>query len=409
MAFNIKPILEQVRFTRPKNLFEYMLYYPVPTAYSDEIILYKMFNPQYWNSDVLSYLQNYEWFGYIYMNSTDFPLPLTSDFRTYESSDAITDCIFNNFSKYELLPKITDLFTETLFDIRDRNFMRAFVDGIVGNVLFKNAEKYEKLFKAMTLEFNPLWNVDGTETTIRTLERDGTETLRRTGTVADAKTGTDATAKTGTTRTLTEIEDTLKNTGTDTHVKTGTEATVKTGTITDAKSGTETTAHTGTDNHTKNGEESTTTDTGKSAFNSATMTPTESVESVTQYTNVQDNETVNLTDLLTLNSSNTETHNTTDTLTHNVTDMETLNTQDAREIENDETVTHNTTDTTTHNTTDTNTLDTIDTERIEHTRQGNIGVTTTTKLLTEYVDFAKYIDFVYEIAHDIVSELCYMA
>ena len=394
--FNLKEICKQKEHIRPRTLFDYMVRY---FTASDSLVLWSIFNTNYMPSDVVYYLSEYEWFAFISTNKVNFPLPLITQHQ-FTLTDILTAHIYNNYSRYEFLPKISLLFTFDDFTTSDLHILRDIIDSTVANVLYTNAERYEKLFKANTLEFNPLWNVDGTETTTRTLERDGTETTRRTGTTADAKTGTETTA--------TDTSDVLERTGTDTNRKSGTENTAKTGTTADAKTGTETTKYTGTDKNVKTGQETKEIATDKTAFNSSTMTPTETVTETTQYDNVTDTETKDLTDTLTHNTTDTVTHNTTDNTTYNITDTETLDTQDARTIENNETTTHNTTNTVTHNTTDALTLDTIDTERIEHVRQGNIGVTSATKLLTEYVDFANYFNFIDTICHDIVSELCYM-
>lgn len=395
MSFNIKSILKRSENKRPKNIFEYILH-----LYNDSIYMIPIYQTALFNHDVYVKLSEYTWFVYIESLTTDFPMPISNNTYEHANSNIINDYIFNNYSKYDFLPKITEFFTFDDFSETDREYMRTYINGIVENLLLKNAEKYEKLFTAMTAEFNPLWNVDGTETTIRTLERDGTETTAKTGTVTDATTGTETTATTGTDETV--------RTGTETDAKSGYDSLGKTGTVATAKTGTETTKGTGTDTTVKNGQENKTIDTSKASFNSSTLQPTESVTDDTQYTNIQEQETKDLTDTLTHNTTDTTTHNTTDTQNYNSSNTLTRNTTDTRTANLQDQTTHNTTDTTTHNTTDQLTLDTIDTERIEHIRQGNIGVTTTTKLLTEYVDFAEYVDFIKTISHDIVSELCYL-
>lgn len=394
--YNLKEICKQKENIRPRTLYDYMIRY---FSNNDSLVLWAIFNTNRMSHDTAYYLMEYEWYAFITTNKVNFPLPLETA-RQFTETDILTAHIYNNYSRYEFLPKISLLFSFDNFTTNDLHILRDIIDNTVANVLYTNAERYEKLFKANTLEFNPLWNVDGTETTTRTLERDGTETTRRTGTTAGAKTGTETT--------VTDASDVLERTGTDTNRKSGTENTTKTGTTTDAKTGTETIKYTGTDRNVKTGQETKETATDKTAFNSSTMTPTDTVTETTQYDNLTDTETKDLTDTTTHNTTDTVTHNTTDATTYNITDTETLDTQDARTIENNETITHNTTDTVTHNTTDALTLDTTDTERIEHVRQGNIGVTTTTKLLTEYVDFANYFNFIDTICKDIVKELCYM-
>lgn len=400
MSFNIKAILKDKADKRPTNLFEYILYYNGVVAGVDEVIMYPILTLTYLNEDVLSMLSNYDWFTFITTLTTDFPLPLGDSYNTYAESNIINDYIFNNYANYELLPKITDYFSCDNFTISDRNFMRTIVNGIVENVLTKNAEKYKKLYDAMTAEFEPLWNVDGTEVTTRTLERDGTETNAKTGTETDAKTGTVTEDKTGT---VTDAKS-----GYDDLTKSGTETDAKTGTVTDAKTGTETLGKSGSDTTTKNGHETRDIDTTKASFNASTLQPTENVVDDLQYNNIQEQLTHSTTDTTTHDTTDTTTHNTSDTTTFNTTDRNTYNSSDTTTHNTSDTTTHNTTDTLTHNTSDVLTLDTVDTEHITVRRTGNIGVTSSTKLLTEYVDFAEYVDFVKTVSHDIVSELCYM-
>ena len=107
------------------------------------------------------------------------------------------------------------------------------------------------------------------------------------------------------------------------------------------------------------------------------------------FTNRQDQETKNLTDTTTLLNTDTTTHGKTNITTNNTTDTET----------------HNTKETTTYGGRNTQTIDTLDTERVRLERHGNIGVTTTTKLLTELMEMATnpLMDFVDIVARDILS------
>lgn len=370
MSYNLKAMLLPKANKRPKNLFEYILYYNGAVAGVDAVIMYPILNTTYLNEDVLTKLADYDWFTFITTLTTDFPLPLGDNYNEYDTSNVVNDYIFTNYAFYDLLPKIIELFTPDNFTITDRNFMRTYVDGIVGNVLVKNAEKYKKIYDAMVIEFNPLWNVDGTETTIRTLERDGTETTAHDGKDTATKEFLNKDKTTYRTDDRTDYDIDYRN----------------------DYSTTDTTTYNNVTN-TKNGEETRTVDVDKSAFNSSTKTPVETTTDNLQYENFRDvktgNETLGKTGYDTQDKSGYE----------NLAKRGDVTLEHTGKIK----------DTNDYDSSNTLTLDTIDTERTEHKRQGNIGVTTTTKLLTEYVDFAEYVDFVKTISHDIVAELCYLA
>lgn len=267
-------------------------------------------------------------------------------------------------------------------------------------VYYKNMYKYDKLWEALTVEFNPLWNVDGTEETVRTLERDGN--------IVNAKSGNDETAKTGT--------DSLAKTGTVTDAESGTTSTAHTGTITTTDTGTDTTTYNGSETDTKNGRRELSKTGGKTTVESEATTDSQTflnvkktVESYTDgvsipdgeietevYTNLADVKTFNQRqDQETKNLTNQQTNATTDATTHGKTDTTTYN--------NTDTQNYNNKDKTTYNSSNTETFDTLDTERTTHERHGNIGVTTTTQLLTEYVEYAKLVDFVDIVARDILE------
>ena len=323
--------------------------------------------------------------------------------------DVINEYIFNTYGQKVLSDNLINQFEG--WQQSDYRTLNEIVLNLTTNTLLKNREMYKRMFEAMTAEFNPLWNVDGVESTTRTLERDGTESTRRTGTDATAKTGTETIERTGTDATAKTGTVGVSESTSDTNVKSGTETDSHTGTDTNEKTGTETVVRTGTDTTTKSGNSTTTTTESKTSFNSATA----------QVTNV--NEVLDQPD-----ETDQTTHNTTDTTTHNVTNLETRNygdqktygnVTDARTITASETTTNNTTDTTTHNTedettyntndttthntTDTLTLDTIDTERITHERHGNIGVTKSTELVRDYWDTARYMTFIDSVCKDVLD------
>lgn len=315
-------------------------------------------------------------------------------------ADNINGYIVNNYGDRVLMPAIMHKFDGWIES--DYDYLSADITGRTTHVLLKNREKYKKLFDAMTLEFNPLWNVDGTETTTRTLEKDGTITNARDGsdTIHDVTdgtvlhSGTDTFDKDGT--------DTIAHSGTITTGETGTDTTAYSGSETDSKNGTRTLSKTGgnvetkyrstTDSNSFLPTEKTSTEygDGSGTANHDKETETETFNNyndVKTFTNRQNQETKNLTTTQTNNNSDTTTYNSTTTETKNLA------------IDEDKTYDR----TTEYDSSDTQTFDTIDTERVTHERHGNIGVTTTTKLLTEYWDMAMYMDFVDAVCKDCLA------
>lgn len=395
--FNLKEICKQKEHVRPHTLFDYMVRY---FTASDSLVLWSIFNTNYMPADVTYYLAQYDWFAFISTNKVNFPLPLVVQHQ-FTLTDILTAHIYNNYSRYEFLPKISLLFTFDDFTTSDLHILRDIIDSTVANVLYTNAERYEKLFKANTLEFNPLWNVDGTETTTRTLERDGFEKTTHDGsdTALQTNNNTDKTTY-NTTEKLTR--DTTDKLTIDANTKTTYNST---DTIT-YNAETEKTTYNNTLQ--KNGQENTTIATSKNAFNSATATPTETTHNDLEFDSRQDRKTGDDTILRT--GGHADAKSGYDSFENDATETTKHTGDDTNKITGDDTILHtgtitNKTDYDSYTKTD---IDTVDTERIEHVRQGNIGVTTTTKLLTEYVDFANYFNFIDTICHDIVSELCYM-
>ena len=215
----------------------------------------------------------------------------------------------------------------------------------VRNVLLKNREKYAKLYEAMTAEFNPLWNVDGVEEITRTLERDGY--------IDHEHRGNDNIEHRG--------DDTTKNSGKDT------------------------TEYSGREQNSRDGDIDVQTTGGYNDVKAVTTTDSNAWEDSEKNTRTYSNENVN-TKYTSLHDVKTFADRK-DELTHG---------KEAK-------TTFNSNEKTTYNSNNKDTFDTLDTERTKHERHGNIGVTTTTKLLTEYVDYAQYFDFVDIVARDCIE------
>lgn len=278
-----------------------------------------------------------------------------------------------------------------------------------------NRNKWVKLYESTILEFNPLYNVDATEQTTRTLEQDGTVTIDKTGTETSKKTGTESNQKTGT----------------ETSNKTGTEKLVTDESIEDSKTGTETMAKSGSDTTTYNTIETAAKTGTEDTEHQSAKTTTESVTTTESATFYDAKKTVEAgagndnTDLTTFNTENevsktgtdAVSHNTTDTMTYNTQNTEahdkedttTFNTQDQVTHNTTDQLTHNTTDQLTHNTTDETTRDLIDTEEILVRRFGNIGVTKSTDLLESFRQYVTYnvMDVVARDIADAISEGVY--
>lgn len=346
-----------------------------------------------------------DWFYYLTQTcsyNTGYNTPITTNI--------ITAYIFDNFKDRVMLEKYADE-----FDFWDESTdFPVYVDMVkqsISYTLKANTEKYNKLYYAMIAEFNPLWNVDGTEITERELTQTGHITDTKTGTDTTSNTGTDTTGTSGTETTTKRGTDTETKTGTDTATKTGTQATADTGTEEYTKAGTETLGRSGTE--TTAGTGGVTTETSNTTYDSSTYYGKEKTE-----------ETRNTTDTKTLNTTDTTTHNTTDTKTLNTLDTVTYNVGDETQYNTTDEILHNTTDEltiskqdqTTHdteteieyNSSNRNDRELVDTETIKHTRQGNIGTVSTIKLLTEYIEYSKISVFIDTISRDIVNTITYM-
>lgn len=77
--------------------------------------------------------------------------------------------------------------------------------------IFSKKDVYKHIYDVINAEFNPLWNVDGSVSTVRTLEQTGTDTNARTGHDTNAATGSDVSGDQSTTYD-TSFQDTTKNT-----------------------------------------------------------------------------------------------------------------------------------------------------------------------------------------------------
>lgn len=348
-------------------------------------------------TDVLEYMHRYAWF--------------TSETLWFHFLDDILDkWIYNNYKdkpfKYELVNMFEAPFDNYChfstdpqnagwvldnWSSSDYSYLKNRISEICHNVFLTNQEKYKKLFDAMTLEFNPLWNVDGTETTTRTLEKDGT--------ISNAKDGYDE----------------LSNTGHDDITKSGKDYNIKSGSENTRRLGDDDTTYSGKEETKRNGDRTLKTEGGEISTHEEATTDSQSLITTTKdntfygvegeqgelgsakretetYTNLKDEKT--FTD-----REDSVHHDVTDTTTYN-------NVRDEMNFDSTQSTQYLSRHKTTYDVDDVQTFDTIDTERITLERHGNIGVTTTTKLLTELVDYAQYFNYVDIVAKDLINAIC---
>lgn len=274
---------------------------------------------------------------------------------------------------------------------------------------------FAKLYEAMRMEYNPIWNVDGVTGTIIEDTHTGTDTMRKTGTDTSNLSGQDKTTASG--------SDVNTLSGTDRTAQSGTDSLKQTGTVQDDHTGTAADAHTGTigtvqdmtkDNTTYSGREINS-KTGKEGHEESVFTfdnqttPMKTSASTDAFPPLNDADTradirsfddrsdsheMYETDTQTFNNTDTTTNNLHDKTTFNKTDATTYGKTDTTTYGKTDTLTHGKVDTTqygkqdqlTHNTTDTETKDLQDKHIEMQIRQGNIGVTTTQKMLNEQID-----------------------
>lgn len=256
-----------------------------------------------------------------------------------------------------------------------------------------NSYKYDHLWKLYTAEYNPIWNVEGTETL--TIHRE--ESSERD--MSDAHTGDDTVTYSGT----------EKNTksGNETMEKAGTEKVTRTGNETDAKAGTETKSIDGSITEANSGgiQQSRTTYDSSTAYD--TDKTTDTTKKATTY-GVDGSGTADPyseTESFSADRLDTHTYN-------SVSDEQSFNgrkdTHTYNSVADEKTFT-NRDDKTTFNSThtvDDDTSGTVD-ETQTRTRGGNIGVTMTQQMEQAEVEFVGMFRFLEQICVDIAGAISY--
>lgn len=216
-----------------------------------------------------------------------------------------------------------------------------------------NMYKWTNLLKSTLLEFNPLWNVDGVTGEIRETTHTGTDTTSHSGTDTTTHSGDDSTTRTG--------NEELEYMGSKYNDKTGKEVTTNSGT--DINKTSKTTTESNSFYETEKNEMQN----GKSS--------TLSYEGATQGTTYRDTETFNQRkDKRTYNSVKDK-------------------------------VDYNSSNETEFNSSLEKLLNLKDKDLFMQIRQGNIGVTETTTLLTHFREYVNYrvVDI---IAKDLINAIC---
>lgn len=263
----------------------------------------------------------------------------------------VTMTIYDDFSTRELIYDNTSVDSDLINEITGRNT----------RLIVRNKQKYDHLYKLFNLDYNPIWNVDGTETTQRELTNNS-ETS-----------GTTTSTLTHNTKTENSNRDTMTYDTTD-------RMTYNSG-VTTSDSDTINRTDTRTDNLSENTEDnkarttfdtSTFYDTDKTTFTKTNTGTSGNVESVSDIKTGSESKTGNDTGTKT----GTETRSITGEVTNTGTDST--------------------------STTNSGLVDGSTNENITLTRQGNIGVTTTQKMALEEINYSDYVKFIDIVALDVV-------
>ena len=264
-------------------------------------------------------------------------------------------------------------------------------------LFISNYLKYQHLHDLFIAEYNPIWNVDGTETTTRNLTDNKTTSAGGTDTTTHNTTDARTTSNTETLNT--SDARTTSNTETLNTSDARTTSNTETLNTSDARTTSNTETLNNTDTTTYNTTDSKTSTTAKTTFDSSAFLDTERVTESASKTGTEATAhagTVGNAGSDTLLKTGTVGNAGSDTL---------LKTGTVGNAGTD-TLLRTGTDTTQH--TSNGTDATAVHETISFTRGGNIGVTSTQDLATQEMNYANKINFVKIVCNDIVREICYM-
>lgn len=321
-----------------------------------------------------------------------------------------------------------------------------------------NGTAWDRLYTSYTADYNPIWNVDGTETITEerdlqatdsgksTNNRTGTDSVRHTGTDTMADSGSDSLSRGGTYTTTDSGSDVLSSDRTVTETTRGNSEVGYNGSETIGHTGTDSLKHTGNNTTTESGSDKTTTDirtdntqTTHNTWGYGTTTPQPTSSDNTNHTGDQ---TVTVDyghkSTNTFDESNSTTYGQTETKSFNkrVDNTVTNSTASTKNSGGDttqygkvETVNDERSETTNYGKKSTNTKDLSDsttygsgeygstegshtdkgTITTTHKRGGNIGVTMTQQMLQADLDYWKQLEakFFERVCKDIVDMITY--
>ena len=256
-----------------------------------------------------------------------------------------------------------------------------------------NSYKYDHLWKLFTAEYNPLWNVDGTETLTIHREEAGTRDM------TDAKSGDDTVSYLGSEKETRSGNETLQ--------KEGTEKVTRSGNETDAKAGSETKSIDGSITEANSGSVQQSRTTYDSATAYDTDKTTDTTKKATTYGVDGSGAADPYSETQSFSADRVDTH------TYNsVADEQSFtgrkDTRTYNSVADEKTFT-NRDDKTTYNSTSTideDTSGTVD-ETQTRTRGGNIGVTMTQTLATEELRWSGLFRFLETVCVDIAGAISY--
>ena len=292
---------------------------------------------------------------------------------------------FSNYCYYEITPFYSGF---AWSDNEEWDELSKKISNICHNVFLANEEKYKKMFETMTKEFHPEWNVDGTTTTTRLLQKEGKEENAQSGKIYYDKAGKEKNSESENTKLEHRGNITKDFLGTESNEKTGMRDLTKTGGTLEM--------------------------TAKTAFNSGNSQLTETHqklygdndnidnererETFTNYKDTkafnqrQDKDTFTNDDITTRGTKNTlefEGRKDTTEFDNKKDTLEFTNRKDTTEFDNRK-----------------DTLEYIgrkDRENITEVRQGNIGVVSTVKLLEENWELGEFANYIKVVSEDLMN------
>lgn len=257
---------------------------------------------------------------------------------------------------------------------------------------------FTMLFRALTSEYNPIWNVDGVTGTVSRDTHTGTDTNAHTGTDTSNLSGNDVTRLSG--------SDSVSSTGRDIETLGGRDSTAKTGSDTlhvdirkddTTKTGYETDEHTGDDTIGNRVMPYDGINDSSLRVHDVSTTTYESGNKHT-FSDVKDAHQQDEYDTTTYNNTEATTYGKTDTMQYGKTDTTTFGRADTTQYGKQDRMTYNSTNT--------DTKDLLD-EHIDMViRQGNIGVVTTQHMLRESIDLTAWDNLIDLMISDFIHTYC---